>query len=430
MSKLADFHKAKARRQAAAKVHNLADYEEEDEDYSEGEYDYDDPWLVQEEVDDDEIDEDEYGPNHPDWMGDESSRPSRPAAAAGPSNGGAGTGALVHHPPAKRRKKAADDHRGRQLARWHLTKNGVSEEDTERVQFEDNLRKYAKHYCFQLERAPTTGTLHYQVRLSLKTKTYFGQVQKMFPGCHVSPESTVAGDTDLGPLYAMKDDTRVSGPWTDKDVKQYIDPQYDIASHYLPWQEECKRRLIGQNKRQVLVVVDPVGNSGKTCFAHHIVLFKVCGNEGRFVPPFCNTPDEIMQFVHSIIEPQGDYTIVVDLPRTGVLTRMARQMFGALETLKGGYCYDKRYSGKYKYFKPPKMLVFCNDVPDKGLLTGDRWDILTLPWPAQEVPPEPNAAEAVPPPNQLQMMDDPDIWNMFEDMYPSPGRSTTPERGK
>ncbi len=87
-----------------------------------------------------------------------------------------------------------------------------------------------------------------------------------------------------------------------------------------------------------------------------------------------------MQFACSFVKPGEKYTFVIDMPRALLMKHVAARLFAAFETLKSGYAYDKRYKGSYVYFKIPKVVVFTNTEPEHTLLTGDRWDILTLPW--------------------------------------------------
>lgn len=264
---------------------------------------------------------------------------------------------------------------GRLLYRWHLTKNGV-DESTEGIEAFNALCKlYCKKYVWQIERAPTTDSLHYQARISLKIKARKGRVRRIFKGCHISPEMNSSSD-GAGEFYATKDETRVQGPWTDKDIVHFRDQRYDIGDHYLPWQAECMRMLMRQDDRQILIVVDPTGHSGKTVLAHHIVLF----HGGIFVPSFFQTGQEVLQFVHGFTREGGRYVIVVDVPRAALLPRIAPRLFAAFETIKAGVLYDGRYHGQMRYIRTPRIVCFCNDLPDPALLTGDRWDVLRLPW--------------------------------------------------
>ncbi len=282
-------------------------------------------------------------------------------------------------PPAKRARYGA--HTERKLRRWPLRSNtdvtGMSaESEAVRQRFSDKC----KHWCFQLEKGKKTGRLHYQCRIVMEPPVRCHQVIRMFPGYHVGIESTNGGDTGLGALYVMKPDTREDGPWSDRDVEIYKDPRY-LLPDLRPWQAEFLRRLDTQDARQMLIVVDPAGNSGKTVMAHHVVQHR----GGVFVPPFCQTGDDIMQFCCSLMESGKQYTILIDIPRASLVPRLAPRLFAAFETLKSGYLYDKRYHGKFKYIKPPLIACFCNTKPDASLLTGDRWDVLNLPWVAPPV---------------------------------------------
>lgn len=267
--------------------------------------------------------------------------------------------------------------RGRLLFRWHFTKNGVEGTAAEVEDMRETCKTYCKKFVWQLERGEESGLLHFQGRISLKTKARLKRVIKIFPGCHISPESNNAA-TGAGEFYACKEETRVDGPWSDKDVVHYRHPKFDIAGRYFPWQSEAMKRLLSQDERKILIVVDPIGHSGKTVLAHHIVLF----HSGVFVPSFFQTGQDVLQYVHNFVREGGRHTLVVDIPRAALLPKLARKLFAAFETLKSGFVFDMRYSGRYKYFQPPQIVCFCNSEPDKSLLTGDRWDVLRLPWQA------------------------------------------------
>ncbi len=276
-------------------------------------------------------------------------------------------------PPPKRKKGA---HKERALRRWHLRTNvEITGDAAESGDLRQRLGDGCKHWCFQLELGKGTGRLHYQCRVSFDPPVRKSQVCTLFPDMHITPESTRGGDTGAGKLYVMKTDTRKDGPWSDKDVEVYKDPDY-VLSTYRPWQQEMQDRLRDQDNRTILVVVDPEGNSGKTSMAHHLVQY----HGGIFIPPFCDTGQMILEFACSFVKPGRKYTFVIDMPRALLMRHVAARLFAAFETLKGGYVYDHRYHGKYVYFQKPSIVVFTNVAPDSSLLTGDRWDVLTLPW--------------------------------------------------
>ena len=70
-----------------------------------------------------------------------------------------------------------------------------------------------KRYAFQLEKAPTTGTLHYQWYVRFKGAVPLSRVLKLFPrDCGVHCE-IAKGNEQQCVAYCSKDDTRVDGPW-------------------------------------------------------------------------------------------------------------------------------------------------------------------------------------------------------------------------
>lgn len=81
------------------------------------------------------------------------------------------------------------------------------------------LKEYCKNYAFQLEKGET-GYIHYQGRISLKIKSRVGP--PLF-NAHWTPTSN---ENKSNNFYVIKSDTRILGPWTDKDRDIYIPKQY------------------------------------------------------------------------------------------------------------------------------------------------------------------------------------------------------------
>jgi hypothetical protein len=63
---------------------------------------------------------------------------------------------------------------------------------------------------------------------------------------------------------------------------------------------------------------------------------------------------------------------IFDLPRADDIAKK-KQMWMAIETIKNGYLYDKRYNFREMWIEPPKILVFANDNPPFESLSADRW---------------------------------------------------------
>ena len=94
---------------------------------------------------------------------------------------------------------------------------------------------------------------------------------------YFSPTNNNCGDL----LYVMKADTRIGGPWSDKD-EQVIPIPYHIRDIKLyKWQQEViDRATYNRSNRIVNVLYCPDGNSGKStlatyCKCHRILNAKI-----------------------------------------------------------------------------------------------------------------------------------------------------------
>ena len=88
-------------------------------------------------------------------------------------------------------------------------------------------------------------------------------------GAHVKPTSNPcfkSGDFS----YAMKGDTRVSGPWKDIDKKAAVKflnrkLQTFLANDAYPWQKQLVKMVRKDpDSRTVICIIDPVGCNGKS----------------------------------------------------------------------------------------------------------------------------------------------------------------------
>lgn len=71
------------------------------------------------------------------------------------------------------------------------------------------------------------------------------------------------------------------------------------------------------------------------------------------------------------------------------LTRSQENMlnYGMIESFKNGVFFSPKYNSITKIFKPVKMIIFANWLPDKEKLSEDRWDIHHIAEPG--IPPVP-----------------------------------------
>lgn len=250
----------------------------------------------------------------------------------------------------------------KQFRRWAFTVNNpASGAGPELIK---KLKTTARRWCFQLE-VGESGTPHFQGRISFKQPKRATEVGKLVHG-HASIEH----DEAASDFYALKEGAS-EGPWTDKDELLYKNPLYN-PSEWRPWQQETFHRLEAQTHRQILVVVDYAGNKGKSIVAHHLAIHR----DGLIVPPIIEKAEDMISYVHSLTKPGQQYTLIFDIPKSVVKNpRFLGPLYTAIEALKSGHCFDRRYKGRQHYIKTPKILVFTNADPPSSALSDDRWVI-------------------------------------------------------
>lgn len=164
----------------------------------------------------------------------------------------------------------------------------------------------------------------------------------------------------------MKEDTRVDGPWTSEGDEAEKPMPWDIAliKQLRPWQQKLLDISKVRELRQINVILDRGGNSGKTTFQRYMLWYK----HAQMVP-FCNDYKDLLRMVMDM--PKSP-CYMMDMPRAIKKDKLG-QLYSAIETIKGGYAFDDRYHFKQEMFDPPVMMIFTNYLPDFDMLTADRW---------------------------------------------------------
>lgn len=235
----------------------------------------------------------------------------------------------------------------------------------------------SKEWYFQLEKSES-GLLHYQIRLSLKTKmrnsTMLNKSKNNklpIPGRWSITSKTVTEEmrTNHDAFYVLKDDTRVDGPWSSQDTKgRYHTKQLQIFESYKlrPYQELIKLECEKFHMRRIDIIYDEIGNVGKSLLSEWLE-FKGLAEE---VPPF-RAMEDIMGWVETRPKQKA---YIIDMPR-GMKKDKLADFYAGIETLKNGLCYDKRYSAHKTRFDRPRIFVFTNSLPVFSLMSLDRWVI-------------------------------------------------------
>lgn len=244
---------------------------------------------------------------------------------------------------------------------WDFT---LRRESATQKLIEERLEGCAKKWAFQLERGET-GYEHWQGRFSLKVKQRLHGAKRElgFDDAHLSPTSN---ENHGNFFYVMKEETRLEGPWSDEEPAKFIPWDVQLMEALHPWQAEVVDWAKQRELRKIHVILNPAGGAGKTSLCRYMLVHGL----GR-VLPFCNDYRDLLRMVCDMPEAP---VYLIDMPRAVTKDKLY-QLWGAVETIKGGYAYDDRYKFRERIMDPPQVVVFSNEEPDKSLLSSDRWDI-------------------------------------------------------
>jgi len=238
-----------------------------------------------------------------------------------------------------------------------------------------NLCQWFKKWVFQKEEG-AGGFVHWQGRGSLikarRLKELVGQANADFPGVHWSVTSSAVHQGQSF-NYVMKADSRVEGPWDERD---YVEPPPltrqligFMKQTMYPWQEQLQEMVKEEDDRSIKLIVDTHGNSGKSIFAE----FLEYNGDAWEMPPF-RLMEDIMQCC-MCTRTQKCY--LIDMPRAMKKDKLC-EFYSGLEALKNGVCYDKRYAFKKRRFDRPQIVVFTNNTPQWSFMTKDRWEVYVM----------------------------------------------------
>lgn len=212
----------------------------------------------------------------------------------------------------------------------------------------------ADKFVWGTEHGLETGYEHYQLRVVFKKPTSMDKL--------ISFNKAWGLTAHWSPSHVHDFD------YCEKEGQYYRSWEGALAKYrdmkLRPWQGSLVADLMEQSDREVTVVVDELGNQGKSWLAKHLVV-----RYGyAYVPAMPNFEDYMfMAMAHA-----GAKGFIFDLPRADTL-QQKKAMWMAMETIKNGYIYDKRYTFKEMWIEPPKMVVFANENPPFEVLSKDRW---------------------------------------------------------
>lgn len=258
-----------------------------------------------------------------------------------------------------------------------------------------------KYVCWQREEAES-GTIHLQGYLECSAKQRLSALKRWLPRAHFEPRrGTAAQARD----YAMKEDTRLTGPWergvfedltagkrTDlEDCRDFLltGASFDEAAekfpgvfarhpHFLrhwirvyrdkqlpkqeievlrPWQGNVIDMIQSEpSERQILWLYDASGGTGKTMLGRYLVdHYGAFYSNGGKHTDICYAYDGQRVAVFDYVRESEQYV-----------------NYGVLEQIKNGILFSPKYESGLKRFPTPHVVVMANFYPASGKLSEDR----------------------------------------------------------
>lgn len=249
----------------------------------------------------------------------------------------------------------------------------------------DFLKSFCKKWGFQREISKGDYD-HYQGRISLLEKLRITQVIQIFHDkkimANISNTSSASAKASMFYNYVTKEDTRIEGPWTDKNsIIKYIPRQFrNKENTLLPWQQTVSDMFEyfkgdGFCDRKINVIYDKQGNNGKSTLAHLMRL-----HLNGVVLPSVNDGEKLCQSCCDIMmgkEIRTSVPVFIDLPRAMDKSRLYG-IYSAVETILSGYVYDVRHKYRDWDFDTPFVWVCTNMEPDDSMLSKDRWNVWVI----------------------------------------------------
>lgn len=141
----------------------------------------------------------------------------------------------------------------------------------------------------------------------------------------------------------------------------------DIAPRLLKqWQVDVITRLRRQNERQVLFVVDEVGNSGKSV----LTKWMLCR-----LNSFVSTGGKVADLMHIHSKKKNTQYAVFDMARCNNPEYFP---WNFIEMLKNGWYQTTKYDGNTVVCGPQKIVMFTNQQPCMSKFSADRYDIFVI----------------------------------------------------
>lgn len=252
--------------------------------------------------------------------------------------------------------------------KWFFTWNNPTQAGE---QMRETLRGLgAKLARFQLEKAPTTGTLHMQGGAIFKSKIRWSTLRANFAGIWAQKLK----DTSLD--YGMKEETREDGPWAIGDIPVMRELTTGLEGKELKdWQKDviALANTTPTDHRTVNWYWSSQGGTGKTSVVKYLV-----DNCHALLISGTSAGSAASGIADWVLPEKGDPRqldcIIIDVPRGDV----GKVDYTILEMVKDELLTNSKYRVRQVRFPTVHLFVFANQPPAEALLSSDRWHIVEV----------------------------------------------------
>lgn len=248
----------------------------------------------------------------------------------------------------------------------------------------ENVREWLTENCkkwsFQVEEGKESGYKHWQVAMNLKKRLRGNELRQALRGTPLERgRFTPMHEEEGSHQYVLKADTRIDGPWS-SDMP--AEPREIKGFEPKPWQKtiiaDAKEPWDKASLREISVLVDFQGGNGKGWLRKYLRWHRIAHVMG--------ITDKAEEMVAMAFCMEDTNCYVFDVPRAASQNKKKMAaMWAAIEQIKDGNLFDKRFTYRSRQAETPKIWVFMNEMPNMLELTDNRWSIYLM-WENRLVP--------------------------------------------
>jgi len=222
------------------------------------------------------------------------------------------------------------------------------------------LDEIAEEYGFQTEKGKQHGVEHYQGTFDVgPSRARWGQLETRFqkiakePLCFPKLDYLEKSNSLAADRYAMKQDTRVAGPWFKGQRFEEIAKEtvYRIDIELRPWQQRIVDRILNvpTDDRKIWWFWEPHGGLGKTTFQKWIF------QEYKNVIVLGGKAADMKMGIINYLEANDNVypeIVIINIPKTFDMNYFSP---AGTEEVKDMFFFSGKYKGGMAFGKPPKM---------------------------------------------------------------------------